>query len=412
MKETGAPLSLLERFQRVPLDRIIDEPSINPRRCTDGSLDELVGSIKERGILQPPTLSPLSEDTWRIVCGHRRIAAARRLQWTEIDARVTTLVADDEILIDALIENLCRSDLSCIEIAEGCQRLLELGRTQVEIATLLGRSQPTISRLMQLLELPSTVVDLLRERKLCKAQGEELLPLVGIMDQVSMVAFAESVLERSLNSNQVRKEVNHRLVASEKKKPFIASVVSAPKIAPESLTLPHRAPISSAIARDTVAPPHPVSMQRLGEVPNFRQAPSVPTQPNSEWLRVRDWLEASGMSVVDAVDLLKSITETVGLKGARQPGVWVRLEPSDGKLLAGLGDGDPGKLCGELIRKAHFARVPHEQNPGFRRAESTGLQEFGSRRPWCIVEKDGRFRAVERPGDAPHWNVVVQRGAQ
>lgn len=207
----------------IPIEKLLDDGS-NPRKDygeQDGTFAALVQSIRERGMLQPPVVRPLSDDeecSYHIVVGHRRIAAAKALGWSEVTCvpmQADMGPQDDSYtevdkLVDALAENLQRKDLNCIEVAEGIGRLEAFGRTQEQIARLIGRSQGRVSRCVRLLELPYGVRALLREGALYQSVAEEMLPLVGsglLPGEIDAMAY--KAIESKLTAEGMATLVRH-----------------------------------------------------------------------------------------------------------------------------------------------------------------------------------------------------------
>jgi ParB family transcriptional regulator, chromosome partitioning protein len=143
-------------FQQVPLDRIDPNPRQPRRTFDDESLGELTASIRAVGVLQPIMVRPLG-DRFQIVLGERRVRAARSAGLDRIPAVVRT-TEDDQLLRDALLENIHREDLNPLEEAAAYEQLLaDFEVTQEELATRLGRSRSAISNAMRLLRLPPSV---------------------------------------------------------------------------------------------------------------------------------------------------------------------------------------------------------------------------------------------------------------
>lgn len=120
-------------------------------------LAELVHSVREFGVLQPVVVRRNSEGLYELIMGERRTRASREAGLTSIPAIVRD-TADEDLLRDALLENLHRSELNPLEEASAYQQLLEdFGTTQEELATRIGRSRPQISNTIRLLKLPVPV---------------------------------------------------------------------------------------------------------------------------------------------------------------------------------------------------------------------------------------------------------------
>ena len=123
------------------------------------AMDELVASIREVGVLQPVVVRPLSglPGKYELIMGERRLRATKTLGLATIPAVVKD-TADEDMLRDALLENLHRSQLNPLEEASAYQQLLaDFGITQDELATRIGRSRPQITNTIRLLKLPSPV---------------------------------------------------------------------------------------------------------------------------------------------------------------------------------------------------------------------------------------------------------------
>ncbi|HEV3363925.1 MAG TPA: ParB/RepB/Spo0J family partition protein [Actinomycetes bacterium] len=151
-----APDSSGPTFEQLPIDRIDPNPR-QPREAFDEEpLQELTASIEAVGVLQPIVVRP-SGERYQIVMGERRVRAARTAGLDRIPAIVRT-TEDDQLLRDALLENVHREDLNPLEEAAAYEQLLlDFGITQEELAARLGRSRPVIANAMRLLRLPGSV---------------------------------------------------------------------------------------------------------------------------------------------------------------------------------------------------------------------------------------------------------------
>lgn len=126
----------------------------------EDDLAELVHSIREFGVPQPIVVRPVTARggaKYELVMGERRFRASKAAGLTTIPAVVKD-TADENMLRDALLENLHRADLNPLEEASAYQQLLsDFGITQEALATRLGRSRPQISNTLRLLRLPADV---------------------------------------------------------------------------------------------------------------------------------------------------------------------------------------------------------------------------------------------------------------
>jgi ParB family chromosome partitioning protein len=119
---------------------------------------ELVHSIREVGILQPIVVRPMpGADTFELIMGERRLRASKEVGLESIPVIIRD-TADEDMLRDALLENLHRSQLNPLEEASAYQQLMsDFGITQEQLATRIGRSRPQISNTIRLLRLPAAV---------------------------------------------------------------------------------------------------------------------------------------------------------------------------------------------------------------------------------------------------------------
>jgi ParB family chromosome partitioning protein len=135
--------------------------SPNPRQprsvFDEDAMEELVGSVREIGLLQPVVVRPTAPGTFELVMGERRWRASQAAGLSTIPA-IVRRTEDHDLLRDALLENLHRAQLNPLEEAAAYQQMLEdFGCTQDELASRIKRSRPQISNTIRLLRLPPTV---------------------------------------------------------------------------------------------------------------------------------------------------------------------------------------------------------------------------------------------------------------
>lgn len=140
---------------------LISDISPNPHQprtvFDESALNELIASIKLFGILQPPVVRKVGENKYELIMGERRFRAAKAAGLKSIPV-IIRQTPDNELLREALIENIHRSDLNPLE--EGAaylQLLTDFGCTHDELAIKIGRSRPQISNTIRLLNLPESV---------------------------------------------------------------------------------------------------------------------------------------------------------------------------------------------------------------------------------------------------------------
>jgi ParB family chromosome partitioning protein len=179
------------------------------QRFDDERLEELVASIKEKGILQPLVVrkNPEGKPTYIVIAGERRFRAAKKAGLTEVPVLVKD-VATSEALELALIENLQREDLNPIEEAQAYQRLLESeDYTQDVLARRLGKNRSTIANALRLLKLTADHQGLVVEGRMSAGHARCLL---SVEDEAQRQSLAEKIIAEDLSVREaeewVRKE--------------------------------------------------------------------------------------------------------------------------------------------------------------------------------------------------------------
>lgn len=147
-----------------------------PRKEFDSAaLAELADSIAQHGVLQPLLLRPMLSGGYRIVAGERRYRAARMAGLSEVPAVVREM-SDAEEMLFALIENLQREDLTPLEEARGYRTLIETqGFTQEEVSQAVGKSRPTVTNALRLLNLPEEALGMLERGEITAGHARALL---------------------------------------------------------------------------------------------------------------------------------------------------------------------------------------------------------------------------------------------
>lgn len=180
----------------VPISSISPNPR-QPRTVFDeDALNELIASIKEIGILQPPVVRRVSEGRYELIMGERRLRAAKAAGLTTIPV-IIRQTPDNELLREALIENIHRSQLNPLEEAAAYAGLLtDFGCTHDELATKLGRSRPLISNMLRLLNLPPTV-----QRKVAAGviSAGHARALLGLSDEKEIEKLANRIVAEGLS---------------------------------------------------------------------------------------------------------------------------------------------------------------------------------------------------------------------
>jgi ParB family chromosome partitioning protein len=160
------------------------------------ALDELIASIKEIGILQPPVVRQTTPGKYELIMGERRFRAAKAAGLKSIPV-IIRQTPDNELLREALIENIHRSQLNALEEAAAYSQLLtDFNCTHDELAQKLGRSRPLISNTIRLMNLPTSVQQKLASGVLSAGHARALL---GLSDASAIEKLATRIVTEGLS---------------------------------------------------------------------------------------------------------------------------------------------------------------------------------------------------------------------
>ena len=190
-------------FAELPVDAIRPNPR-QPRSVFDEeALAELVSSIREIGVLQPVVVRPVG-DGYELIMGERRWRATQEAGLDTIPAIIRE-TDDADLLRDALLENLHRSQLNPLEEAAAYQQLLDdFGCTHEELATRIHRSRPQISNTLRLLKLPPLVQRRVAAGVISAGHARALL---GLADGAAMERLAQRIVSEGLSVRTVEEIV-------------------------------------------------------------------------------------------------------------------------------------------------------------------------------------------------------------
>jgi ParB family chromosome partitioning protein len=214
---TKTGLQVADRSE-VAVENISANPK-QPRTVFDtDQLNELAQSIKEVGLLQPPVVRQIDSNKYQLIMGERRFRAAKiaGLKTIPVIIRQTT---DDQLLREALIENIHRSQLNPLEEGAAFSQLLQdFNYTHDELAARLGKSRPAISNTLRLLNLPPTV-----QRKVAAGviSAGHARALLGIADLTEIEKLANRIVAEGLTVRQTE-EIASGLTSKNGQKPNTA----------------------------------------------------------------------------------------------------------------------------------------------------------------------------------------------
>lgn len=189
------------RFASLSPEDIAPNP-VQPRKeFRDEEFQELVTSVREFGVLQPIVVRPRAgaaagEPQYELIMGERRLRASKAAGLDSIPA-VVRETADEDMLRDALLENLHRANLNPIEEAQAYQQLLDdFGVTQEQLAERIGRSRPQITNTLRLLRLPERIQQRVAAGVLSAGHARAVL---SVGDEAGMLALAEKIVNEDLS---------------------------------------------------------------------------------------------------------------------------------------------------------------------------------------------------------------------
>ncbi len=221
--EPGAPAPKADApapgnaVSRVALDRIDPNPSQPRTEFEPIAMQELADSIRAHGIIQPLVVRRKGE-RFEIIAGERRWRAARMARLLEVPVAILDL-ADSQILEVALIENIQRSDLNPIEVAQALERLQESGMSHDALALSTGKDRSTITNLLRLLKLPEDVRTLIAERRLSLSHAKVVagLPSDSMQSEASQLIVNKELSVRAAE-DFVKKLLQPAASSAEKEK--------------------------------------------------------------------------------------------------------------------------------------------------------------------------------------------------
>ncbi len=187
-------------FAELPIDQVRPNARQPRQVFEEEALGELVHSIREVGLLQPVVVRRTGEDSYELIMGERRWRASQEAGLTAIPA-IVRHTDDNDMLRDALLENLHRSQLNPLEEAAAYGQLLEdFGCTHDELAQRIGRSRPQISNTLRLLKLSPAVQRRVAAGVLSAGHARALLSVedADLQDRLAARVTAEGISVRGL----------------------------------------------------------------------------------------------------------------------------------------------------------------------------------------------------------------------
>jgi ParB family chromosome partitioning protein len=192
------------RLAYISPNDVVPNPQQPRSEFNKEELDELVVSIREVGVLQPIVVRPIAnaaagQPQFELIMGERRLRASKLVGLESIPAVVKN-TADENMLRDALLENLHRANLNALEEASAYQQLLDdFGITQEQLAERIGRSRPQITNTIRLLKLPASVQQRVAAGVLSAGHARAIL---AAGDAEAMERLSDKIVNEELSVRQ------------------------------------------------------------------------------------------------------------------------------------------------------------------------------------------------------------------
>ena len=213
-------------MRELPIELVKPNPGQPRSRFDEDALQALSESIKASGVVQPLIVRSLSDGSYEIIAGERRWRAAHLAGVEKVPVVIRDSDEADRLEV-ALIENMVREDLNPVEEAKACAALVEdLGLSKEELGRRIGRSRPTISNLIRLLELPDDVLVMLEEGQLSEGHGKAIL---SVEDHDARRKFGKQAAAEGWSVRQTEEKAKTANGGSKRTKPK-ASGLSAEEV--------------------------------------------------------------------------------------------------------------------------------------------------------------------------------------
>jgi len=189
----------------IPINRVDPNPYQPRTQVDEQGLEKLIDSIHRCGVIQPIVVRP-KEDRYQLVAGQRRLEAARALNVNAIPAVIRD-VSEQELIEIALVENIHREDLNCVDRALAYKKYQDTFQLSTEdIAERLGQDRTTVTNYLRLLTLPEQIIELLRANRLSMGHARAI---AGLENSDQQVKLAFRVVQQALSVRQTEQIVAH-----------------------------------------------------------------------------------------------------------------------------------------------------------------------------------------------------------
>jgi len=226
----------------IEVNKISPNPYQPRREFDEEELNNLAGSIREFGILQPIVVTKIVEESpsggvnvhYQLIAGERRYRAAQLIGLERVPAVIKNVALDKERLEMAIVENVQRANLNPIESARAYNRLAdEFKLTQREIAQRIGKSREVIANTMRLLNLPTNIQDAVSSGKIGESQARLLLT---IDEPGTQQTLFDEIISSNLSVREVKNKIDYLKSAKRISEQQTTPITSDP----ESISIKHQ----------------------------------------------------------------------------------------------------------------------------------------------------------------------------
>lgn len=220
----------------VSVENLIADPADERKNRGEREVEEMAQSIRENGIYENITASPVGGGRYMVIAGHTRLEGAKRAGLKEVTITVRTPKSDAERRRQSLVTNIIRNDLNAVDLAAGLRDYLELDATittQQDLADKIGKSKQWVSDMMKILDLP----DPLRERvrtSVLPIGADSLFRIAREEDRSLQAELVEAVIGGATN-HEIRSRIAERKGKSTDATSTKAGVAGADSSATEKL---------------------------------------------------------------------------------------------------------------------------------------------------------------------------------
>ena len=188
----------------IKLKNIIPNKNQPRKIFNDKAMEDLINSIKEKGIIQPLTVREVNNGEYELIAGERRFRAAKSLKLKSVPAYILSVKSDVDMLELALVENIQRDNLNPLEEAEGFALLSgKYGLTQKEISQRVGKSRPEVANILRLMKLPPKI----REKLAINVENGGITKgharaLLALKNSVKIQTLFNNIISKKLSVRQ------------------------------------------------------------------------------------------------------------------------------------------------------------------------------------------------------------------